>query len=214
MKRTEPATPLHRAHRPPARPRPARPPVPGGRSGLSPAMTVAAPCVPLQYVTGRPGFRASVNAAELPMPAPPCAARPGPPAPSGRRGAGLAEPERGDTTRYAAQDAVYRMERFVPLWSHHGVTRGWRPVTRDPYRRAVLAASALFRRQSPRNPRTGCRVCAASHGRDGRRVWWSKSPPSSRLWRRMVPTDTESAARDSGACAVAGRRCDGSQVDR
>src|SRR5215831_18000811 len=92
----------------------------------------------------------------------------------------------GDTTRYAAQDAVYRMERFVPLWSHHGVTRGWRPVTRDPYTRAVLPASALFRRQSPRNLRTEWRVCAAFDGRDGRRVRWSKSPPSSMLWRRMV----------------------------
>ena len=33
-----------------------------------------------------------------------------------------------------------------PIWSHHGVTRGWRPVTSDPYTRVVLATSALFRR--------------------------------------------------------------------
>src|SRR5215471_6737924 len=106
------------------------------------------------------------------------------------------------------------MARFAQLWSHHGVTRSWRPVTSDPYTRAVLVASALFRGQCPTNLRTEWRVWAGSDGWDGRLVRWSKGCPSSMLWRRMVPTDTESAARHSGACAVVGRRCDGSQVDR
>src|SRR5689334_11183514 len=87
----------------------------------------------------------------------------------------------GDITRYAAQDAVYRMAWFVPAWSHHGVTRGWRPVMSDPYTRAVLATSALFRRQSPTNLSTGWRVWAGSNGGDARRVRWSNRLPSSML---------------------------------
>ena len=101
-----------------------------------------------------------------------------------------------------------------PTRSHQGVTSGWRPVTSDPYTRAVLVTSALFRDQCPKVLRTAWHVCAGSNGCDGRLVRWPNACPSSMLWRRMGPTDTESAARHSSACARVGRRCDGSQVDR
>ena len=91
---------------------------------------------------------------------------------------------------------------------------GWRPVTCNADTETVLVLSALIRQQCPKNLRTLLRVRAGSNGGDGRLVRWPKGCPSSMLWRRMVPTDTESTASHCGACAGVGRRCDGSQVHR
>ena len=71
----------------------------------------------LQRVTGWPGFRASVNAAEpRPCPRRHVPVRTCRSGRSGRRGAGFARVRRagtGDITRYAAHDAAHGTVRFI-----------------------------------------------------------------------------------------------------
>jgi hypothetical protein len=159
-----------------------------------------------------PGFRVSVNAVPCHGSCLRCPPAPGRPAVEVDRTLGLAGftgLERGDTTMYAARGLAYRVVCFI----QRGVTTSWRPVRGNPDNRAVLMASALIRQQLPKSLKIRvARQCLPPVQR------WQpcevlKRLPSSALWRRMVPTDTESTVRHSSACAGAGRRCDGSQVD-
>ena len=91
-----------------------------------------------------------------------------------------------------------------PTWCHHGVTRGCHPVTSDPYTRAVLAASALFRRQCPKNLRTEWRVWAGPGDALRDALAPHKDQLLDRLWAAVEqPARGQEAQRLRAACALA-----------
>jgi hypothetical protein len=74
----------------------------------------------------------------------------------------------------------------------------------NPDNRAVLVVSALIRQQFPKNLKTRVVRQRLPPVQRWQPCEVLKRLPSSALWRRMVPTDTESTARHSSACAEAG----------